>query len=394
MATIRKRVASDGRTRWQVQIRLRGRPPVTSTFDRKTDASAWVEEVEREIRAGRYGVTIASRERTVADLARRYTNREPLLDEAGAPKVGEGGTPLLSGNAAFADLKPKEQAARRAQLDWWAKHYGHLPLANLTRATILEGRDRLAAGDSPSERRSSAANQNRYIAALRAALTFGVEIGWVATNTAAKREGGRVARPEPKGRVRYLSNAAFEPDVALPDEYTRLLAACRASSEPRLYPLVFLALATGARQGELLGLRWGDVNLAAETAVLRETKNGTTRALHLAAPAVETLRELARVRRLGPDLVFTDKAGRADFNGRLRGAFERAVVAAKLSDFRFHDLRHTHASYLAMSGATLLEIAAALGHKTLAMVQRYSHLCKGHQAAVVSRMAGHALRAV
>jgi len=64
----------------------------------------------------------------------------------------------------------------------------------------------------------------------------------------------------------------------------------------------------------------------------------------------------------------------------------KAVAAAELEDFHFHDLRHSCASYLAMNGATLAEIAEVLGHKTLAMVQRYTHLTIGHTSAVVARM--------
>ena len=90
------------------------------------------------------------------------------------------------------------------------------------------------------------------------------------------------------------------------------------------------------------------------------------------------------MRRLDTDLVFAQpgKDRSIDFDK----AFAAAVKAAKLKDFRFHDLRHTAASYLAMSGATTAEIAAVLGHKTLAMVKRYSHFSEQHTGAVVQRM--------
>ena len=67
-------------------------------------------------------------------------------------------------------------------------------------------------------------------------------------------------------------------------------------------------------------------------------------------------------------------------------AWKYAVKRAELVDFRFHDLRHTCASYLAMNGASLMEIAEVLGHKTLAMVKRYAHLSEAHTAGVVARM--------
>jgi len=70
----------------------------------------------------------------------------------------------------------------------------------------------------------------------------------------------------------------------------------------------------------------------------------------------------------------------------VRGPFETVVRATGLEDFRWHDLRHSFASELAMSGATLAEIAEAMGHKTLQMVKRYAHLTEGHVGKVVERM--------
>ena len=99
--------------------------------------------------------------------------------------------------------------------------------------------------------------------------------------------------------------------------------------------------------------------------------------------ALELLRDKSKVRRLDTDLIFANKSGRATFP---RKAWETAVSEAKLEDFHFHDLRHSAASYLAMSGATLAEIAEVLGHKTLAMVKRYAHLTEQHTSAVVKRM--------
>lgn len=99
--------------------------------------------------------------------------------------------------------------------------------------------------------------------------------------------------------------------------------------------------------------------------------------------ATELLQGMRKVRRLDTNLVFSNGVGRATFP---RKAWGRAPRQAQIEDFRFHDLRHTAASYLAMSGATLAEIAEVLGHKTLAMVKRYSHLSEQHTIKVVARM--------
>ena len=95
--------------------------------------------------------------------------------------------------------------------------------------------------------------------------------------------------------------------------------------------------------------------------------------------------EHAKIRRLDTDLLFP---GTLNKNKPidLRTPFEKALKTAGINDFRWHDLRHCCASYLAMNGASLGEIAEVLGHKTLSMVKRYSHLSDSHVSGVVSRM--------
>jgi len=98
----------------------------------------------------------------------------------------------------------------------------------------------------------------------------------------------------------------------------------------------------------------------------------------------ELLREHGRVRKLGKDQVFVAN-GSAEV-WLFDKAWYGALKAAKIKNFRWHDLRHTTASYLAMSGATTAEIAAVLGHRTLQMVKRYAHLSDQHTGTVVERM--------
>ena len=185
----------------------------------------------------------------------------------------------------------------------------------------------------------------------------------------------RVARgPESRGRVRSLSD----------DERRRLLDECRQSANRYLYPVVLLALSTGARRGELLSLTWPQADLSRALIVLHETKNSDRRVLPLAGPALAAVRELAKVRRLDTALVFPRENGQVPVD--ITGAFNSAVERAGMEDFRFHDLRHSCASYLAMSGASLAEIAEVLGHRTLLMVRRYAHLSEAHTAGVVARM--------
>ena len=196
---------------------------------------------------------------------------------------------------------------------------------------------------------------------------------------------------ESRGRVRFLSD----------EERPRLLEACKESSNPFLYPVVVLALSTGMRQAEVMNLywrepktppegAWGVVDLDAGRIVLHQTKNGERRLVPLVGHALECLRELAKVRRIDSDLLFPSsnrpRAGGAIKPIDLRKPWESALARAEIADFHFHDLRHSCASYLAMNGASLAEIADTLGHKTLQMVKRYSHLSEAHTASVVAKM--------
>jgi integrase len=114
------------------------------------------------------------------------------------------------------------------------------------------------------------------------------------------------------------------------------------------------------------------------------TKNGETRAVPLTGYALDILTQHVTVRRLDTQFVFPDATGTRLLS--IRDAFEGAVARAGIADFHFHDLRHTAASYLAMNGASLMEIAEILGHKTLSMVKRYAHLSEAHTSGVVARM--------
>ena len=167
--------------------------------------------------------------------------------------------------------------------------------------------------------------------------------------------------------------------------YKRQLAACEASANSYLFPVVVLALSTGMRASEVMNLEWRDVDLARGWITLRDTKNGERRGVPLAGKALDLLRQHAKVRRLDTPLLWPGKEY-SDKSMDLRQPWEKAVNQAAIEDFRFHDLRHSAASYLAMNGASLNEIAAVLGHKTLSMVQRYAHLSESHKASVVAAM--------
>jgi integrase len=349
VANIQQRRTKDGAISYRVQVRLSGYPPQSATFDRKTDAKAWAQQTEAAIRAGQYFPHTEAKRHTLGALVDRRLE-------------------------AVKRDRPRAYPKEKLILSWWKAELGAYGLSSLTPALIAEKRDQLLAeniGTKEAARYRSAATANRYLASLSKACTVAVrEWHWLRENPVMRVQKGQ----EAPGRVRYLSDG----------ERKRLLDACRASSLPELYLIVLIALTTGARRGEILGLRWPDVDLARRVAVLHVTKNRDRRVIPLVPEVVDLLKTHGHVRRLDTDRVFAQPG--KDKKLEIDHWFQLALSAAKIKDFRFHDLRHTAASYLAMSGATPSEIAGVLGHRTLQMVRRYAHLSDQHVGGVVQRM--------
>lgn len=347
MAVIEKRTTKNNKTTYRVKIRLKGYPSQTATFDRLTDAKKWAQLTEAAIREGRHFKTAESKKHTLADMVDRY-----IRDEL--PK------------------RPRQtQITRTTQLQRWSDEIGHILLADVTPAMIVEVRDKLSAESTPRGTQRTPATVVRYMAALSHAFTLAVnEWGWLDDSPMRK-----VKKPkEPRGRVRFLDEGERE----------RLIKACKESSNPLLYPVVVLVLSTGMRKGEAMNLKWQDLNMNDGYLILQETKNGDRRRVPLAGLSLELLKDHAKVRRLDTELLFPGKNPLKPID--LRKPWLTALKQAEIKDFRFHDLRHSTASYLAMNGASLAEIAEVLGHKTLQMVKRYSHLSDGHISTVVASM--------
>ena len=212
----------------------------------------------------------------------------------------------------------------------------------------------------------------RYMASLSTVFTTAVrDWAWLEDSPMKNIKKPTAAR----GRVRFLSD----------DERERLLSSCKESRNKQLYMCVILAISTGMRQAELFGLKWVDVNLKERYLILHETKNGERRRVPLAGLVLELLQEHAKVRRLDTPLLFPGiKNPLTPID--LQTPWETARKNAGITDFTWHDLRHCTASYLAMNGASLAEIAEILGHKTLSMVKRYAHLSDGHVSSVIESM--------
>ena len=347
MATFQKRKSKAGIVHYRVQVRLKGHAPQTATFKRLTDAKIWAQNTESGIRDGRYFQTVEARKHSVSELVKRY-KKEHL---------------------AVSGLKTKDD--RERHLDWWSDQIGDTTLADLTPAVLTEQRSKLLGGEGAGGKPLSPATANRYMASLSHAVSIASnEWGWL--ENSPFRKIGQLK--EPRGRVRFLSD----------DERKSLLNECQAHSDT-LYAIVVVALSTGARQGEIMKLRWSDIDFSRGIMRILDTKNDERRAIPLKGFAHDLMKERAKVRHIDTDLVFPSKI-RPQKPLLIHKSFPEAVKRAKIEDFRFHDLRHSAASYLAMNGATLAEIADVLGHKTFQMVKRYAHLSEAHTAGVVASM--------
>jgi integrase len=260
-------------------------------------------------------------------------------------------------------------ADRQLSKQLTAEFGGDTPLSALTSDRIAQYKaKRLAAVRKigETERRLSTSTINRPLALLRCLLHMAHEEWGVLAELPKVR-----LEKEPQGRLRWLTQA----------EATRLLDACRKSRNGALADLVEFSLFTGVRRGEALGLTWDRVDRARGVIRLEITKSGQRREVPLSSNADAVLA------RRWSDGATGYVFGTSNWDS-FRTAWETAAAGAGLDGFRFHDLRHTFASWLVQRGRTLKEVQEALGHNTITMTMRYSHLAPDHLRAAVAVLDG------
>lgn len=367
MAVIEKRERKSG-TAYKAVVRLKGHPPQRKTFKRLTDAKLWAQQAEASIRRGE--VQTFNRGRTgksVGNVVRRYRD-EVLPGKAAGTQVTE--------NAYLAFW---EQELGRYALTYVTPEIIDEKLAVLAKSGIDRRKDRSMARAAPARRRSRRTLKH-YRDFLERLFKQAKRWGWGSAN--------------PFEHVNKIGKIKDERNRFLDEEERKaLLKCCKDSGNELLYPIVVFALSTGARKREILDLTLDDLDLKRGIATLRDTKNGETRTV----PVVHHLHDLMREQVAAANALYDDlgapKKGRwlfPRYGGLkpidIRAPWEKALADAKVTDFRFHDLRHSTASYLAMNGASVVEIADVLGHKTLQMVKRYAHLSESHVKSVVETL--------
>lgn len=299
----------------------------------------------------------------------KETDRRRALVRAIEIEAEVTGSPLLGRVPTLADFSPSYIEFSRLHKRSWARDalslrnlcegLGTLALDRIDRNQVDRYIARRLTGSLMFGRKKPGVSTvNREIACLRHLLNLAV--GWSKIRVTPLK----IKLPkEPEGRVRYLE----------PEEARRLLECCA----PHLRPIVVFALHTGMRRGEVLGLMWSEVDLGRAVITLpgSRTKNKRERTVPLDEVVLKVLQDAERHRAPNQPRVFHKQDGSP--LGEIQTAFRNAVRRAALKDFHFHDLRHTFASGLAMQGVSQKFIGELLGHRTMAMTDRYTHLSPG-----------------
>lgn len=337
MPSFQKRRLDDGSLSVVALVRIKGFKPVSKAFRDEKEAKVWAASTEAELKRQRDRG--AGREDTT-----RMTIRTLCDSFLNDPKT----------------LSLKSHDTLELLIAWWMNEYGGERVMGFGITKIREARDRLMPGRSPG-------TVNRYLSAMRACWNWGRHAGLISNDS---HWPSKIMLTEPAARARFLDDA----------ELKKVLKA--ASGEAAWFnAAVLVSIGTGVRQGELLRLCWKDVDLKSSRIVVLETKNATPRAVHLPGPAVRALKALGRNHSPG-DRVFPYS------KSHLEHIWKAMRDRIGLTNFRWHDLRHTCASYLAQGGASLLEIGSVLGHKSPSVTMRYAHLVQGAPLAAHSKLEG------
>ena len=330
------RTAADGSKSYQVKIRRKGAAPLSKTFQRKTDALQWEKLTEAQLIQDMHFPFAKAQKLTVNDLVEKY---------------------MLS----LRMTNPRRWDEIAGYIAFWKKELGHYILAHLTSEHVVSARNKLMQRegrrkDEEGERvLLSPSTTNRYMSALHAAMQHGVTpLKWLRDNPVADVK----KLKEPEGRTRFLA----------PEEIDLLIHECRVSRNPHLFTLVLLGISTGARKSELRTLKWSQITDDDQLAMLKKTKSNNGRSCQLTGLIQARLKAM-REARGSSNFLFPSPNNEnrpVDFTTAWKEALKRSGVP----DFRFHDLRHTCGSYLAMNGAGEVTIASVLGHKDLQMVRR------------------------
>lgn len=320
MATIRKL-----RGRWQAQVRRRGMKPRCKSFDSKIEAEKWARELESQV--DKFGAAPDTRileSTTLGALMKRYAE----------------------------EVSPSKRGATQEiqRLGVLQRHdLAYRTLIGLSQQDIASFRDERLRTVKP-------ATAVRELAILSHVLDVAMrDWGYPLAQNVVKI----IRRPTiNNARSRRLT----------PSEEQRLLAACDDGRVACFRALVIVAIETGMRRGELLGLKWSDISHNRRVISLALTKNGTSREVPLSTCAYEALMSLHHNDSVDQFMPFGMTISAFD------QTWKRVIKRSGIVDLKFHDLRHEAVSRFFELGLNVMEVSTISGHKELSMLKRYTHL--------------------
>ncbi|RVE99712.1 site-specific integrase [Sinorhizobium meliloti] len=320
MATIRKL-----RGRWQAQVRRRGMKPRCKSFDSKLEAEKWARELEAQV--DRFGAAPDTRileSTTLSELLERYKLEVSPTKRGAVQEIQR------------IDVLKRHEIAYRT-------------MVGLSLQDISSFRDERL-------RSVAASTAVRELAILSHVIEVAIrDWGMPLSRNVVKLVRRPVIKNERKRRLEG-------------DEEQRLLDACAGGKIPFFKTLIIVAIETGMRRGEILGLHWSDISHNRRVITLKMTKNGSGREVPLSQRAFEALAAWRSVASPEQPRVFLMAPG------SLEQAWYRLLVRANVKGLRFHDLRHEGVSRLFERGLNVIEVSSISGHKELRMLKRYTHL--------------------
>jgi integrase len=338
MASYHKRTNGDGSKAVIAWVRVKPFKTASRSFPTLSAAQEWADALEAELR----------KQRKTGDTRKDITS----LTIKG----------LIEAYLADPEVMRLKYFSNLAQiLSWWTNHCGGEKVLQFGTVKLREARELLSNGRAPG-------TVNRYLSGLRSCWNWGRAAQYIPSE---KVWPTRLFRTEPRERVRFLNDS----------ELSGVMQAAEAHS-PGMHAAVVVSLATGLRRGELLRLEWKDIDFERKTVTVQLGKNTTggapkRRIVHLNEPAITAIKKLRRDGVIGHKAVFLNSDGEPADKNYLVTHWRTVRTAAKLVDFRWHDLRHSCASFLAQNGASLVEIGSVLGHSSPSITAKYAHLVAG-----------------
>ena len=321
----------------------------TKVFETKGQAKEWLRNNESD--AALAAATTKPRGITFASVAKQFTEAPPVR-----------GTKFWN----------------PSQLDFWIEEFGDIHITRLSRRDInaavaklqnCQARRMTSDGLKPTGEKLTPGTINRYLATLSSVLNYAINHEIIDVH------------PLKAGKVRKLKETGGRRRILTAEEEQRLLDAAKASSWPMMHLFLRMLMTTASRKSEVLKLRWKDVHLVESVAIVPHTKNDEPRALPLVSDVKAALAEARKVRPINSDFVFYDPRHPArpkNVDTIWRFVRERAGLlkdrADRLDRVVMHSTRHTAVTKMIKGGANLGQIAAVSGHKTLAMLKRYTHM--------------------